>query len=394
MYFNSSLSSIILEKLIKLGKRKNSFGFNGTFSKEELDSITDLIITNCDGLEGISNLKNLRKLRIIGPNLYSFNETANLNTITDFSEINKLTQLEYLEIVYDENIEVLDVSKLEKLTTLKLFCNSNLKVIKGLDSKKRLENVVICECPIFDFGNIIEYINNTSDTLVNILDLKMYINLFSREEIKKFLKYRYNINSSNIRFGEHIYFYDEIYTLDIYQTQELFEKALNLLNGLKIKKLDKNEQIYQVYKFVINYLSYDYEGLDYRNKNYQKILDSSKENKNYLLRRMAIINSSFGAINTKKVVCDGYVNLLRLFLTILNIPSQTVICRNDNFTHAAIKYYYNGSWHYADPEKDRDVKAIKFFDLTRDEFEKLYELSPKEYIEQIDGTKIYEKHFN
>ena len=69
MQFNGSLASIILEKLIKLGKRENSFGFNGTFSKEELDSITDLTITNCDGLEGISNLKNLKKLRIIGSNL-------------------------------------------------------------------------------------------------------------------------------------------------------------------------------------------------------------------------------------------------------------------------------------------------------------------------------------
>lgn len=394
MQFNGSLASIILEKLIKLGKRENSFGFNGNFSQEELDSITDLTITNCDGLEGISNLKNLKKLKIIGPNLYSFDETANLNTITDFSEINNLSQLEILEIVYDENIETLDISSLKELKNLKLFCNSNLKVVKGIDNKKYLEKVMICECPIIDFGNIIDYINNTADTLVNILDLKMYINLFSKSEIRVLLKDKYNINSSNIRFGEHIYFHDEVYTLDVYQTQELFEKVTNLLEQLNIKNLDKNEQIFSVYKFVISYLSYDYEGLDYRNKNYQKLLESSPENKKYFLRRMAIINSSFGALNTRKVVCDGYVNLLRLFLTFLDVPSQTVICKKDNFTHAAVKYYYNGIWHYADPEKDRDANAIKFFDLTRDEFEKLYELSPKEYIEQIDGAKTYEKHFD
>lgn len=394
MQFNGSLASIILEKLIKLGKRENSFGFNGTFSKEELDSITDLTITNCDGLEGISNLKNLKKLRIIGPNLYSFNETANLNTITDFSEINNLYQLESLEIVYDENIETLDISNLKNLKNLKLFCDSNLKIVKGIGDKKKLESVVVCECPIIDFGNAIDYINNTADTLTNILDLKMYINLFSKDKIRILLKDKYNINSSNIRFGEHIYFHDEVYTLDIYQTQELFEKVISLLNGLNIKDLDKSEQIFSVYKFIISYLSYDYEGLDYRNKNYQKLLESSPENKKYFLRRMAIINSSFGALNTKKVVCDGYVNLLRLFLTFLGIPSQTVICKKDNFTHAAVKYYYDGNWHYADPEKDRDVNAIKFFDLTRDEFEKLYELSPKEYIEQIDGAKTYEKNFD
>ena len=394
MRFDSSLATIILEKLIKLGVRKNFFGFDGTFTQEQLESITELTITNCNGLGGISNLKNLKTLKILGPNLYSFFETADLNKITDFSEINLLQKLENLEIIYDENIGVLDVSNLKKLKTLKLLCNSNLKIIKGLNDKKELEKVIICECPIIDFGNVIDYINNTSNTSINILDIKMYLGLFYEQKVSNLLKDRHNINESNIMFGEHIYFHDEIYTLDIYQVQDLYTKVIEIIKKLKIENLDKNEQIYELYKFVISYLSYDYDGLDYRNKNYQKLLDSSLENKNYILRRMAIINSSFGALTTKKVVCDGYVNLFKLLLTFLNIPAQTVICKKDNFTHAAVKYYYNGSWHYADPEKDRDVKSIRFFDLTREEFEKIYELSPKEYIEQVDGVKIYEKHFN
>lgn len=394
MQFNSSLATIILEKLIKLGIRKNFFGFDGTFTQDELDSITELTITNCDGLEGISNLKNLKTLKIIGPNLYSFSETTNLNTITDFSEINLLTNLENLEIIYDENISVLDISSLKKIKVLKLLCNSNLRIIKGLDDKTTLEKVIICECPIIDIGNVVDYINNTCDTPINILDIKMYINLFYKPEISNLLKDRHNINNSNIVFGEHIYFHDEIYTINIYQVQELYAKIKEIIKKLEIENLDKNEQIYEVYKFVVSYLSYDYDGLDYRNRNYQKLLESSLENKNYILRRMAIINSSFGALTTKKVVCDGYVNLFKLLLSFLNISSQTVICKKDNFTHAAVKYYYDGSWHYADPEKDRDVNAIKFFDLTREEFEKIYELSPKEYIGQIDGVKTYEKHFN
>ena len=394
MELNSSLAPIILKNLIKLSKRKNFFGFDGTFTQEELDCITEITVTDCDSIKGISKLKNLKKLRIVGPNLSSFNETTNINTITDFYEINNLSNLKELEIVYDENIEILDISNLSKLKSLRLFCNSNLKIIKGIDNKKSLEHVVICECPIIDLGDIENYINNTIDTSINILDIKMYAQLFSNPNIRTLLKNKYNMNSSNIRFGEHIYFHDEIYTLDIYQIQDLYVKVKKILANLNLEKLDKEQQIYYIYKFVISYLKYDYDGLNYRNKNYQKLLESSLENKKYILRRMAIINSSFGALNSKKAVCDGYVNLFRLLLSFLDIPSQTVICKKNDMTHAAIKYYYNGAWHYCDPEKDRDVNAIKFFDLTREEIEKIYELSPKEYIEQVDGVKNYEKHFN
>ena len=393
MQFNSSLAIIILEKLVKLGIRSNFFGFDGTFTNEELDIINDLTITNCDSIDGISNLKNLKSLRIIGPNLYSFNETAPLNNIIDFSEINKLSSLERLEIIYDENIEILDIRNLDRLTVLKLFCNSKLVKIRGLDSKKNLKKVIICDCPIIDIGNTSEYILNTVDTSVNILDIKMFANLFS-DKTRVLLKNRYNISESNIRFGEHIYFHDEIYTLDIYQMMEIYKKAQNLLKKLDISSKNQDEQAFAIYQFVISYLSYDHEGLDYRNKNYKEILNADEESKKYILRRMAIINSSFGALNTRKVVCDGYVNLLRLLFTIYQIKTETVICKAGDLTHAAVKYYVNGKWYYADPEKDHDKTVVKFFNLTKEEFEKLYTLSPKEYIEQIDGVKMYEKHFN
>ena len=393
MKFNNSLATIILEKLINLGVRDSFFGFDGNFTEDELASITDLTITNCDGLLGISNLKNLKTLKIIGPNLSSFNTSLPTNQILDFSEINKLLNLEKLEIIYDENIEILDIENLDKLTILSLFCNSNLVKVKGLDNKKKLKKVVICECPIIDIGDVKNYIINTKNTVVNILDIKMFLNLFNNAN-KVLLKDKCNINESNIRFGEHIYFHDEIYTLNIYQMLEIYEKIQKILEKLNTNSLDFEQQVFTIYKFVISYLSYDYDGLNYRNKNYSKILNTNEEEKKYILRRMASINSSFGALTTRKVVCDGYVNLLRLLLTMCGIKTQTVICKNGLLTHAAIKYYINGKWYYADPEKDHDVNSIKFLGLTKEEFEKLYMLSPKEYIGQIDGAKIYEKHFN
>ena len=42
---NYELSLIILEELLKKGIRQNRFGFNGEFSKNELNSITSLTLS-------------------------------------------------------------------------------------------------------------------------------------------------------------------------------------------------------------------------------------------------------------------------------------------------------------------------------------------------------------
>ena len=393
MLFNNSLSVVILEKLVKLGKRANVFNFDGTFTETELDTIDELVISNCDGLDGISNLRNLKSLTIISSNLYSFSKPMVLNDIVDFSEINKLKNLESLKVIYDQNIEILDIRNLENLKTLKLFCNPNLVKIRGLSNKKNLKQVIICECPVGDIGNIQEYIENTLDTSINIMDVKMYVKMFT-PPVSEFLKNKYNMNKSNIKFGEHIYFHDEIYVIDVYQMSEMYKKILNLLKKLNLDGLSKEDQAFTIYKFVISYLSYDYDGLEYRNRNYEKVLNLNENEQQYILKRMALINSSFGALTTRKAVCDGYVNLLKLLYTIYDIKSETVICQKDGLPHSAIKYYVNSKWYYADPERDYDKERIRYFGLTKDELSKIYILSPKENIaeKEVNEAKIYEKN--
>lgn len=393
MLFNNSLSVIILEKLIKLGKRANMFNFDGTFKEDELDAINELVISNCDGLEGLSNLKNLKNLTIVSSNLDSFSKPIVLNDITDFSEINKLVNLESLKIIYDQNIEILDIRNLENLAVLKLFCNSNLVKIRGLSDKKKLNQVVICECPVSDIGDVIKYIENTVDTSINIMDIKMYAKMFPLK-ISELLKAKYNTNNSNIKFGEHIYFHDEIYVIDVYQMSEMYKKILSLLKKLNIEELSKEDQAFAIYKFVISYLSYDYDGLDYRNSNYEKVLSLSENDRQYILKRMALMNSSFGALTTRKAVCDGYVNLLKLIFNIYGIKSETVICKKGELPHSAIKYYVNSKWYYADPERDYDQNMIRYFGLTKEELSKIYVLSFKENIldKEVNEAKIYEKN--
>lgn len=123
-----------------------------------------------------------------------------------------------------------------------MFCNPNLVKIRGLSDKKKLNQVVICECSVSDIGDVTKYIENTVDTATNIMDIKMYAKMFT-PRISDFLKNQYNANKSNIKFGEHIYFHDEIYVIDVYQMSEMYKKVLNFLKRLNIDELPKEDKL-------------------------------------------------------------------------------------------------------------------------------------------------------
>jgi len=388
-----SLAVVVLNKLISLGKRRSVFGFDGTFTEEELLSIDSLTVTNCDSLNGISLLKNLKKLSIVGSKLDSFEDIGSINRIVNFEEINKLSTLEQLVIMNDYNIQILDISTLENLRVLKLFNAPNLMYIRGLDSKKNLESVMMCNCQLKSIGDVKSYVENTIDAEENILDLKSTVFLLKDSKTRELLKDRYNSNLSNIRFGEHIYFYDQFYTIDIYQAIDMYHRASKILDYLKLEGLSDEQKVFEIYKYVVTSLEYDHEGLKYRDENYMKSLDLNDKEKRYILRRMAVINSSFGAFTKRKVVCDGYVNMMKYLLAREGISSQSVLCKNkDGSTHAAIKYMIDGIWCYADPEKDN--KNIRFFNMTKEEFSKLYILSYKEEYETPQKEEINGKYFN
>jgi len=379
---NYSLAIIICQELIRLHVRKSLLPFDSTFTEEELEKVESLVITNCDGLEGIEKLFHLKSLSIIGVNLNSFQENFHLqNHIQDFTPINQISSLETLNIFYNGEIEKLDVSFLSNLKNLKLFCNSNLKRIIGLDTKKQLESVSICGCPVADVGNIRTYIENTQDTAINIWDIGMFPRLLKDPSIRNYIKSRMYDNLTNLSFGEHIYFHDEVYVMDWYQMSDMYNRASRILRELQIEQLEDKKKAQCIYEYIIKHLQYDYEGLEYRDKNYRFFQDMSGEEKAYFMRRLATINSSFGAITRKKVVCDGYVNLMRFLLSICGIASRTVICRKEERLHSAIKFQVDEIWYYADPEQDQRLKSMQYFGLTYSEFSTIYELAPQEQID-------------
>lgn len=371
---NYSLSLNILQELIKKGLRNSVFGFDGSFSAFELGAIEELTITNCNGLSGLELLTNLKSLKIVSSRLDSFDDQISLNKFKNFMPINQLYNLEKLAIYNDPNAINLNITNLTKLRKLTLLNNSKLAVIKGLHKLKNLEKVVISNCDLSDIGDIREYIINTRDVEVNILDINYTTKILGIPKIREFIKNMYNFSLTNIRFGEHVYFYDEIYSIDIYQAIDMYHRATRILRDLNIKEYDDARKAMIIYYYVITHLEYDYSGLAYRNNEFKNTKEGI-----YYLRRMSVINSSFGAFTSHKVVCDGYVNMMRYLLKRCNIKSRTVLCQNENeMSHAAIKYLINGNWYYADPEKDRDPNNIQYYNLTKKEMAKLYRLSYKE----------------
>ncbi len=390
---NSALANIILKQLIRSNQRKSLFGFDGTFSNEELKSITSLVLTDCDCLDDIEYLPNLKSLKILGPNLDNFDVRSIPNDITDFGPLTRIAALEELVIWYDNNIRLLDVTGLQKLRTLNLKCNRNLQEIKGIDEILSLMNVCICGCPINSMGDMQKYIESTKDTPVNILDLNLSPVILGNSKVFSFLRNKLMSNLSSIRFCEHIYFYDEMYEMSLEQAREEYKIANNILNNLNIKNLPERQKILKIYRYITANVSYNYDDLKYREENYEHYLNAPEEQKRYFLRRMAFINSSFSALKTKKSVCNGYVNMAIYLLNLCNIKAEPVICMHNETLHSALKISINGEWVYADPEKDSKENGIRYFDLTKSEMSTLYELSPREYLDELEGGH-YAKHFN
>ena len=144
---NINLVILIKKELERKGiKKDESLGFQ-QFKKEELEQIEDLKIINInigkiDELEKLPNLRNLEissvnmrtmiKGKLVTPDA-RYNYETKLSGIKDFSVIEKLEKLEFLQIDNEEN--------LKNLVSLKLRDNPNLKEVKGLDFNEELSEL-------------------------------------------------------------------------------------------------------------------------------------------------------------------------------------------------------------------------------------------------------------
>ncbi len=393
---NYELALEILSELKRVGIRTSIFGFNGTFTPEELNTITKLTLTGTTSLEDIEKLPNLRELNIYSDDISSMpgNTIPNINQIHDFKPLELASSLQILRILNDNFLTELDLTNLPNLHKLQLINNTHLKYLKGLDKLTGLEEVVLLNNGIATIENISDYIAHTQDTAINIFDLTMFPFTFGNNpKTRHYLEAKLASGLSNLSFAEKVSFDDGSFLLDYYKVKNMYLRVKQILRNLNIQDPPTFEDIKNIHKYIAFSLKYDYDGLDYRDKNYRNTLNKDIKGKDYFMNRFKLMNTSYAAIVNRKAVCEGYVNMMIFMLNTIGIEAKQVrvsISNELELEHTILKFKYNDEWYYADPEKERETKEIDLFAFSFEEFSKKYSLPYKEYLdnEQAKGMEL------
>ena len=370
---NTNLAFAVLKKLVKMGLRRSIFPFDSTFSEDELHSIESIAMTSNDSFREISKLPNLKNLTIVG-------EVSNDGDLENcYEEIFQLSQLESISIHEVNNIDYLDFSNMKNLRKIILVNNYNLCLVNGLSELKSLEEVVICGNSIRKLDNAIEYIRNTKDARTNILDVLIFGETFPRDsKERKFLDSQIRSMYSNIKFGEMLEFNRECYTLEYTDMLDMSAKTRAIISRLKMSMDDDITKASKINNYIVENVRYDYDGIDSRTVIYNSGQDLSQHKNEYFKKRALVINSSYSAIMNNNSVCDGYVNAMRLLLSIEGIESRKVLCAaksKDSYEpdHVIIKFRVDpdSEWLYADPEGEQRT-GMSYFGLSFDEISKTH----------------------
>ena len=153
---NGGLVFLIKKELEKKGIKKDQSLELKKFKKEELEQIKDLNIinTNIGEIDELEKLSNLRNLKISSVNMRTTRKSElmtsgdrynnyefKISGIKDFSVIERLEKLEFLQIDNEENLRKINTENLKNLVSLKLRDNPNLKEVRGLDFNEELSEL-------------------------------------------------------------------------------------------------------------------------------------------------------------------------------------------------------------------------------------------------------------
>lgn len=363
MKLNIELALIIDKELQKNGyirlKKVIDPDFS-IFTEEELSMIESIELTKVSSLDGLQLLPNLKRLIIKSPDFSRVSmdldlQDSNINTITDFSILNELTGLEELQIINDINISSLDISNLENLKRITVMNNPHLEEVIGLESKRKLEDIMIYGNAISTPFDINTYIKNTRGAKRNILDVSMYISMVNKDlGVANMLSTAFLVGDTTLRFAERIGFLDfAVLSPEHLQDMYLNLSRLFLKNSLYDK--DDTEKVKYVYRYVKNRLTFDKEGLEEREREYREHLREHGTLPEFRRKKFASFHNSYVAYHLKKANCDGYVNLMRFMLTMLNVKSFNVHCRDRRSNilsqnHSILRVKCNDEWLYCNPQ--------------------------------------------
>jgi len=367
--YNEGLQKAILKKLINLGIREDIFSFDGSFMAAELASIKELNIISPFSLDEIEKLPNLRKVGL-----------ANINPKCELDELKKLPELTEIVIINSNGIVEFDVSSWSKLERLLLVSNPFLGELTGLETLTNLKDVLICGCPITNVIDADIVLNNNKDISSLILDINMYHHLYGINS-KNSLSSQ---NHSKVKFAEKIGF-GQFYAMSYDEAAECYKKALQIISKIAYPELHDTKKIHNIYRHIIEALSYDYDRLNERTKYfenhpYEPLSDTAKMNK---FRK---INTSLEAFRSGNVICEGYVNMMNFLLNIIGVESRTIYTHRkgdennqrytSNYEHAALSIVLDGVIVFADPQREERSKELHNFFLSEEEFSQNYDISP------------------
>lgn len=362
----------------ELFRKFHKFVGYSDFTEKDLLKLQTLNISTTTSIVGISKLKNLEELNILffDPLEYSY------DMIIDYNELSNLKQLKSLIIANNGHIKTLDLSSFENLERLILVSNANLEEIIGLDKLKKLNRVVIVGNNIKNISNIQEYIKNTQNTAINILDYKIFISIYNEPANYKFLSDMELTYDTNLTFAEKIGI-GEIFTYSFNMINKMNEMAEVIIKNIINKEMTDEQKVLALYRYVVENLTYDYDRLekraDYVYSDHK--IPTYDNNHKY-------INSSYEAFISGKVICEGYVNMLNFLLSKLNIESRTVYCAVKNskdysagyYDHSSIAIKLNNEWYYFDAQLETDSINLKYFKKTREEFSETHDFSPSSQV--------------
>lgn len=201
---------------------------------------------------------------------------------------------------------------------------------------------------------------------------------------------RYQYGSTEVEINSIDRGYQLIYTISYYTNKEQ-EKVLDaeikkVLKDLSLEGKDDYQKIRDIYNYICQNVSYDYENL---------------ENTEYNLPYTA-----YGAMVNKTAVCQGYAVLLYRMLLENGIDCRVIggISRNERHAWNIVKledYYYNldSTWDAGLSKYEWFLKGSKSFEdhvreeeFTTKDFNSLYVMSTTDYGEGLTDKERWDRH--
>lgn len=395
----------LFDCISKMLANNNSNVFNDAL----LGKITYLKLEDIDSLKGIEKIKNLERLEIIGKEdstnifeykkiyqknrenvnfdmkdvfMYYYGEyTKNQISEDDLKYIYKLNKLRYLDLSRQRNlinIDLKDLTNLETIILKECIYLKNIKNLDGLKINKRPFALYLDLAGCYRLKNIEGLNYYISHLMINNSKTNIYLPTIYFSKLPKSYQKRINENT-------HVFHFSELcpgYRSDIndYNMKIAYELACDIIEDCCNIDDDKMDKVNNVYRWVCNNISYDYEGLK-MNENASLYTTREKYNK--------VIRSSFTTLYYKKGVCVGVSGLFNYLCSLIDVVALPAYCSAKQISfrrkvlsnHQISKIYLKGNAYYFDPTFDIDAIEFDYFGKNKDEISNTHFLAMGEYNE-------------